>query len=547
MPDDRGNAQQPRPQHADVLIIGAGASGSVAAKRLGEEGVRVVCLEQGGWPDYDKARADKPDYELLAGRDWDWNPITRKWPGDYPIDESESDITPLMFNGVGGGSVMYAAHWQRSMPSDFRVKTLDGVGDDWPLTYQDLKPFYERVEIDMGISGLDGDTAFPPGPGWPLPPSPLGVAGKLVAAAHNRLGWHWWPGPNAIATRETKHLKACARRGTCLWGCNEKAKGSFDLTHWPDALAAGVELRTRSRVRRLLVGDDGRITGAEFVDSQGNELVQTADVTLLCANGIGTPRLLLASATDRYPNGLANSTGLVGKRLMMHPFSTVLGVFEEDLRSWEGPWGQSIHSLEFYETDASRGFVRGAKWGLQPSGGPVSMTKAYPFGDNPIWGEGFHAGIRKRLGHTAMWGIIAEDLPDERNRVELHPELRDAHGVPAAKVIYKADENSERLVAYHQARAAESLEAAGAYEVIIAPFIRQTGWHTLGTAVMGDDPRTAVVDGFGRAYDHPNLFILDGSIFPTSTGMNPTATIAAMALRNTEHLIATRRNQEVAR
>jgi choline dehydrogenase-like flavoprotein len=175
------------------------------------------------------------------------------------------------------------------------------------------------------------------------------------------------------------------------------------------------------------------------------------------------------------------------------------------------------------------------------------MTKAYPFGDNPIWGEGFHAGIRKRLGHTAMWGIIAEDLPDERNRVELHPELRDANGVPAAKVIYKADENSERLVAYHQARAAESLEAAGAYEVIIAPFIRQTGWHTLGTAVMGDDPRTAVVDGFGRAYDHPNLFILDGSIFPTSTGMNPTATIAAMALRNTEHLIATRRNQEVAR
>lgn len=547
MPDDRGSGTHQPPKHADVLIIGAGASGSVAAKRLGEAGFRVVCLEQGDWIDNDKARADKPDYELLQGRDWNWNPITRQWPGDYPIDESESDITALMYNGVGGGSVMYAAHWQRSMPSDFRVRTLDGVGDDWPLTYEDLRPFYERVEVDMGVSGLDGDTAFPPGPGWPLPPSPLGVAGKKVAAAHNQLGWHWWPGPNAIATRATKHLKQCARRGTCLWGCNERAKGTFDLTHWPDALEAGVELRTRCRVRRILVGADGRIVGAEYVDRDGNEAVQTADVTIMAANGVGTPRLLLASATDRYRDGLANSSGLVGKRLMMHPFSTVVGLFEEDLKSWEGPWGQSIHSLEFYETDARRGFVRGAKWGLQPSGGPVSMTRSYPFGDNPIWGEKFHENVRKRLGRSAMWGIIAEDLPDDRNHVELHPTLKDADGVPAPKIYYRADENSERLVAFHQARAAESLELAGAYEVVIAPFIRQTGWHLLGTAKMGDDPRTSVVDGFGRAHDHPNLFIIDGSTFPTSTGMNPTATIAALALRSAEHLIATRRNLDVTR
>ena len=547
MPDDRGNGTDQPPKHADVLIIGAGASGSVAAKRLGEAGFRVVCLEQGDWIDYDRARAEKPDYELLQGRDWNWDPITRKWPGDYPIDESASDITALMYNGVGGGTVMYAAHWQRSMPSDFRVRTLDGVGDDWPLTYEDLRPFYERVEVDMGISGLDGDTAFPPGPGWPLPPSPLGVAGKKVAAAHNRLGWHWWPGPNAIATRATKHLKQCARRGTCLWGCNERAKGSMDLTHWPEALEAGVELRTRCRVRRVLVGADGLVRGAEYVDRDGNEAVQTADVTIMAANGIGTPRLLLASASDRYPGGLANSSGLVGKRLMMHPFSTVVGLFDDDLQSWEGPWGQSIHSLEFYETDARRGFVRGAKWGLQPSGGPVSMTRSYPFGDNPIWGEGFHDNIRKRLGRSAMWGIIAEDLPDERNRIELHPELKDADGVPAPKIFYRADQNSERLVAFHQARAAESLEAAGAYEVVIAPFIRQTGWHLLGTARMGDDRRTSVVDGFGRSHDHPNLFIIDGSTFPTSTGMNPTATITALALRSAEHLIAMRRNQDVAR
>jgi choline dehydrogenase-like flavoprotein len=146
-----------------------------------------------------------------------------------------------------------------------------------------------------------------------------------------------------------------------------------------------------------------------------------------------------------------------------------------------------------------------------------------------------------------MWGIIAEDLPDEANRVTLHPTLTDDSGVPAPKLSYKADENSSRLVAFHQARAVESLQTAGAYEVIVAPFIRATGWHLLGTAVMGDDPRRAVVDGYGRSYDHPNLFIIDGSIFPTSTGMNPTATIAAMALRSSERIIAGRRNQEVAR
>jgi choline dehydrogenase-like flavoprotein len=231
----------------------------------------------------------------------------------------------------------------------------------------------------------------------------------------------------------------------------------------------------------------------------------------------------------------------------MHPFGTVVGLFEEDLGSWQGPWGQHLHSLEFYETDPARGFVRGAKWGLQPTGGPLSMTRAYPWGaENAIWGEGFHEGVRKRLGHSAMWGIIAEDLPEEVNRVELDPVNTDAQGVAGAKIVYRMSENSRRMMHFHEERARESLEAAGAYETVIAPFIRATGWHLLGTAKMGTDPRESVVDAWGRTHDVPNLFIFDGSIWPTSAGMNPTATIAAMALRCTDHLIATRREQEVA-
>jgi choline dehydrogenase-like flavoprotein len=223
----------------------------------------------------------------------------------------------------------------------------------------------------------------------------------------------------------------------------------------------------------------------------------------------------------------------------------VVGLFADDLGSTHGMWGQHLHSLEFYETDTSRGFVRGAKWGLQPTGGPVAMTRSYPWGDNAIWGAGFHAGIRKRLSHSAMWGIIAEDLPDEENRVALDPVLTDSDGIPAPKIIYRMSENSYRLLEFHLARAKESLEAAGAYETVVAPLIRETGWHLLGTAKMGDDPATSVVDAWGRAHDVPNLFVFDGSIWPTSSGMNPTATIAAMSLRCADYLVRERSNQQV--
>jgi choline dehydrogenase-like flavoprotein len=531
----------------DVLIVGAGASGAVTARRLAESGFDVVCLEQGDWPDYSLARAAHPDYELTGARDWNWDPNVRAAPADYPVDDSDSDITALLWNGVGGGTVIYAAHWQRNMPSDFRVRTLDGVADDWPLTYEELEPYYVRVEREWGVSGLAGDTAFPPGEGPPMPPVPLGEMGRRVAKAHNELGWHWWPAPNAIATRPYGRLNACVQRATCLRACADGAKASVDRTHWPEAIELGARLLTGARVRRLEVGADGRVEGALYIDANGREQLQRATVTILCANGVGTPRLLLVSATDAQPEGLANSSGLVGKRLMMHPFGTVVGLFEDDLHSWQGAWGQHLHSLEFYETDASRGFVRGAKWGLQPTGGPLAMTQAYPWGDeNSIWGEDFHREIRRRLGHSAMWGFIFEDLPEESNRVELEPERTDAAGIPAAKIVYTMSENSHRMIAFHEERAKESLEAAGAYDTIVAPFIRATGWHLLGTCKMGDDPAESVVDRWGRAHDVPNLYIFDGSTWPTSSGMNPTATVAAMALRFTDHLIETHRDQRAS-
>ncbi len=528
---------------ADVVIIGAGASGAVAAKRLSEAGMRVVCLEQGDWPDYSKARAMYDDFEVSAGSLWNYNPNTRRAPSDYPIDDSESDISAVLWNGVGGSTVQWAANWMRNLPSDFRVRSLDGVADDWPLSYADLEPYYREVERDFAVSGLGGDPAYPGTFTPPLRPMALHRAGELVARGHNRLGWHWWPGCNAIATEPHGALSPCVQRATCMWGCVDRAKASTDLTHWPMLIKRGVQLVTGARVSRIPVDARGLAIGAEYIDRDGRQHLQRASVTILAANGIGTPRILLASGPGGRPEGLANSSGLVGRRLMMHPVAGVVGLFDEDLKTYVGPFGQIAYCLQFYETDESRGFVRGAKWSLQPTGGPLQAIREWPWGQAELWGDRFHAAIATRFSHSVSWGIICEDLPDADNRVVLDPTLTDPDGISAPKLVYKTSENSRRLLAFHVARAQESLEAAGAQATVVAPQIRETGWHVSGTAKMGEDPSTSVVDPWGRCHDVDNLYIVDGSIWPTSSGVNPLATITALALRCAGHLVSTRQEQ----
>ena len=532
---------------ADVLIIGAGASGSVAGKHLAEAGIDVVCLEQGPKVDNSEFWGDKPEWELMAQKRWHPNPNVRDLENDYPVDTSEFDVNPLMYNAVGGSTILYAAHWQRFMPSDFRVKTFDGMADDWPFTYEDLEPFYDAMDIEMGVSGLGGDPAYPPGNAPPLPPLPIGKIGMKAAQGMNKLGWHWWPGPNAIPSRPYGGQNQCVRRGTCLTGCPDRSKASTDHTHWPSALAHGATLITGARVREITVNAEGLATGATYIDRNGREREQRAKAVIVCCNGVGTPRLLLLSKSARFPDGLANSSGLVGKNLMMHPYAAVTGYFDEPLESWLGPAGQTIQSMQFYETDATRGFVRGAKWQVMPSGGPLGMRAAY--GGKPLeeaWGANLHRNTRKVFGRAFEWGIIAEDLPDEANQVVLDAKLCDSDGIPAPKLIYKNSDNTRKLIAFHLERAKEATLAAGAVDMSITPLMRDCGWHLMGTARMGANPKRSVVDQWGRAHDVPNLYVYDGSVFVTSSGFNPTGTICAIALRSVKHLIAQRRNQKVA-
>ncbi|MEU0842623.1 GMC family oxidoreductase [Streptomyces sp. NPDC005962] len=533
------------PETADALVIGAGASGAVAVRELAARGFSVVCLEQGGWTPRSDFAGATAEWELLSQKTWHPNPNVRSATSDYPIEVSDSDVNPLMYSGVGGSTILYGAHWLRSLPSDFRVRTLDGVADDWPLTYEDLEPFYDRADRDIGASGLAGDPAYPESTAYPLPPLPIGKAGLKAARGMDKLGWHWWPGTNAIASRSYRGRSACVRRGTCQTGCPEGAKASTDITHWPQAIEHGARLVTGARVTEITVNARGLADGAVYTDRSGMQHRQKASVVIVAANGVGTPRLLLLSTSPRFPEGLANSSGLVGKRLMIHPYAAVVGTYDEQLESWLGPAGQTITSLQFYETDSSRGFVRGGKWQTMPTGGPLGHRSGY--GGRPsteAWGANFHRAARN-VGHSFEWGVIAEDLPDEANRVALDTQLTDTDGVPAPKIVYRTSENTRRLLDFHIDRMREAHEAAGAASTVDTPLMRDCGWHLLGTARMGSDPATSVVDEWGRAHDVPNLYVMDGSTFVTSTGVNPTATIMALALRSVERLIAQRIDQEI--
>ncbi len=530
---------------ADVLIVGAGASGSVAALELATRGFHVVCLEQGDWTIPDDFPSGKPQWELSRLKHWNFSPNVRAHRSDYPVDASESPIEPLMFNGVGGSTILYAGHWVRALPSDFRVKSLDGVADDWPLTYEDLRPFYDELTYVVGVSGLAGDPAYPDEHTFPMPPLPIGKYGLVAAKGMDKLGWHWWPGPNAIASRGFKHRLACQRYGTCETGCPTGAKATTDLTHWREAIAAGAVLVTGARVSRLTVDGAGLVSGAEYIDRDGRLQHQSASVTMLAANGIGTPRLLLNSASARFPDGLANSSGLVGKRLMIHPLASVYGTYDDDLESHLGPTGQSLQSMQFYESDADRGFVRGGKWNLMSAPGMLRHVSWEPGRDwRDTMGPSFHQRLN-RFGRYTEWGVTIEDLPEEHNQIVLHPTATDSDGIPAPKVRYTLSENSRRMIDFHLARMSEAHLAAGATSLDTIPVVRDSGWHLLGTARMGSDPATSVVDGYCRAHDVPNLYIIDGSVFVTSTGVNPTATIMAIALRASRRLAETSSAQQV--
>ncbi len=513
----------------DVLIIGAGASGAAVAWSLTETRMRILCLEQGDWTTSSNYPTNGKNWEAQQFGAYSIDPNVRGLETDYPINNDASPIDVVNFNGVGGSTILYAAHFPRLHPSDFKVKSHDGVADDWPVDYEQLEPYFAQNDRVMGVSGLAGDPMYPPKQP-PLPPLPIGLVGETMAKGYDKLGWHWWPSDSAIISQPYEGRDKCLNLGPCTSGCAQGGKSSTDITYWPQAIRSGVELRTRCRVREITLNGHGMADGVIYYDKDGQECFQKAEVVIMACNGVGTPRILLNSKSAQFPDGLANNSGLVGKNLMFHPVSVVQGVFEERLDSHKGPQGCCILSKEFYESDEDRDFVRGYNMQIVRGAGPLTTAiHGHASGTIP-WGPGHHEAFRKRFDHVASIVNVCEDLPEECNTVTLDPQLTDSDGIPAPKITYRVSENSRKMLAHSLARGKEVMQAAGASEIVSNELLRAAGWHLLGTARMGDDPASSVVNSWGRSHDVKNLFVVDGSIFVTSGGVNPTSTIQALAL-----------------
>lgn len=511
----------------DYLVIGSGAAGAAAAWKLCKNGFSVGCIDRGGWLDPSKYPSTSPDWEHLKRTIMD--PVTgrrqNKW--DYPVDDSSSPIAVCNFNAIGGSTILYSGHFPRFLPTDFQLQTVENLGLDWPIKYDDLRPYFAENERNMAVSGLVGDPMYPDIENL-LPPVPLGVAGERLAKSFNAKGWHWWPSYSAIATRAIPGRNACINLGPCNTGCPQGAKSSTDVTYIPKALKMGLKLFPETTVSTVIV-ENGRAIGVTGFDKDGKSIKIHAKNIVLAASAIGTAQVLLNSKTENAPNGLGNSSGELGRNLMMHPLGYVEGLFSEELDTDIGPQGCMLYSLQHYRAQDAEHKLGYMMHALRGTGLVEAAVSAYDkrklaFGSELY--SSFSNFYRKQL----VISIICEDLPQPQNKVELDVSNADRFGIPGVKLSYEISNNTKKMMVHGMERAKEVLRGAGAVKTFAFGPVRSTGWHLMGTARMGVDPRNSVVAPDGSVHDVKGLYIVDSSVFVTGSCVNPANTIQSVAL-----------------
>lgn len=532
-------------EKVDAVIIGTGATGGTAAKVLSEAGLKVVGLDRGPWLKPKDFSGDEIKYvnRNFLVPDPLLNPRTVR---EGEADEAKLAAFSLLPQMVGGGTVHWAGWFPRPKPSDFIQRSLHGDVPgaslaDWPYSYHDLEPYLAKVEWAFGCAGLDGADKFCPPRSRPYPTPPMAPTrfGKSFYRACERLGINAHPIPQAMITksfkgREPKHLTGFWN----LYGDPSGMRSGTATTFIPEALATGnYELRTDCYVTRITTNAGGEAKGVVYLDTDGNEVEQEAGVVILAAGAIESVRLLLLSATEGFPDGLANSSGLLGRNATFHEYVYAVGLFDREVTEpFDGYAGHYLSggSMQFYETDEKRGHVNGSIIGASQVGHPINWMLP----GRPAWGAAAKQSDREYFRHSMKIGICLHDLPVENNRVDLDPTVKDGWGLPAARITHKSHANDLALAKWQIAKNAEILDAAGASQITAVMHKRCTGntFHQHGTARMGFDPQKSVINEWCEAHDVPNLYVVDGSGFPSALGVNPTLTMMAHAWRASEFI-----------
>lgn len=542
-------AGKKKPERADVCIIGAGASGATAAKVLTESGVRVVALERGPWRKPESFGGD----ELANSNRYNLWPDPILNPRTFRASEDEEPKIELFCpvpQMVGGGTVHWTGWVPRMVESDFELKTLRGEVEgaslaDWPITYDELEPYYDKVEWAFGVSGQGGANKYeaPRSRDYPVPPMPATRYAQKFHEGCARLGYNSFPTPTAMLSRPYNGRPATVQSAFVQQHGDPTGTKSTALTTFvPDAVATGkLDLRPDCYVHEITVDERGQAKSAVYQDADGDFIEQEADVFILACGAMESARLLLLSRSGRFPNGLANGNDLVGRYLTLHEYSAAVGVFEEPVYGWAGGGYVSGSTLEFYgELAVDQGFVSGSHVAAAGVGVPLPINFKLP--DTTSWGQGMKDSDRQFFNHSMAVGVCLHDLPQHGNRVELDESVEDAWRLPVARVTHKAHQNDLDQGRWIIDRGVEILDAAGATKTWPVYIEKITGnaSHQHSTLRMGTDPEESVLDKWCQAHEVDNLYAVDGSPFPTSTGMNPTLTIMANAWRVAENIVRQR-------
>jgi len=511
-------------EKVDVVIVGAGASGSVYASVLAKAGKKVVLLDNG--PDWQLQ-------DLISSDIWG----RRIKPAGAPVlleGKNPFGYTAQAGWGVGGAALHYFANFPRYLPTDYKIKSEHDRAHDWPISYEDVAPFYDKVAAEIGVSGdaKQEEKWRPAGPAYPMPPMKTFPNGEVWIEGAKANGVQLVPAAVGMTSQDWKGRPACLYDGWCHVGCPTGALANPVVTYLQQARKAKAEVRPFSTVTRVLTNQAGtRVTGVEYYDAQKKRQVQPASVVILAAWSAQNPRILLNSKTDKHPNGLANKNELVGKFMMTHHIAATWAMFDEDITPHMGTIGAQYMSYDRYDKKSgSAGF--GSSFIVA---GAAMKTNDYAAARGDLFGPDLHAFMKRAAKGLTRITIFGEGLPRLENRVELASD-KDEFGMPLAKLTHSFDDDALALWASNYDLGVKIAKATKAKEVWPGrgPVVPTTHLH--GGAIMGTSAENSVTNSYGQTHELPNLWMAGPCVFPSEGASNPTYTIFAVSQRGAEHL-----------